>query len=100
MKFRANVESLTVLVADDRYCRFINGLYETDDTEEIKALQRAKGVQQIESKSEPSQNKLKTEIAANEKKKTQPKKRSPRVSKPGKSVKSGKSRKSGKRKKK
>ena len=52
MKFQANVESLTVLVAEDRYCRFINGLYETNDVEEIKALQRAKGVRQIEKNSE------------------------------------------------
>ena len=90
MKFQANVESLTVLVAEDRYCRFINGLYETDDADEIKALRRAKGIQQIENNSEPSQSTLKTEIAANDMKKTQQKKRSPRISKSGKSKKSSK----------
>ncbi len=100
MKFQANVESLTVLVAEDRYCRFINGLYETDDADEIKALQRAKGVQQIENNSEPSQNTMKTVIAANNKDRTMPKKRQARVSKSGKSVKPGKSSKSGKKKRK
>ncbi|MCD4656238.1 MAG: hypothetical protein K8S87_01720 [Planctomycetes bacterium] len=85
MKFQANVESLTVLVGEGRYCRFINGLYETDDAEEIKALQRAKGVQQINEKSAPSGNAAKNTVTKNDSENISPKKRASRVSKPGKS---------------
>ena len=50
MKFQANVESLTVLVGEGRYCRFVNGLIETHDADEIKSLHRAKAVRQINKK--------------------------------------------------
>lgn len=47
MRFQSDVESLTVLVGQGKYCKFINGVYETEDTSEIAALQRAKGVREI-----------------------------------------------------
>jgi len=47
MRFQADVESLTVLVGKGKYCKFINGIYETEDKEEIAALRRAKGVREI-----------------------------------------------------
>ena len=47
MKFQADIESLTVLVAEGRYCRFIKGLCETNNAEEIAALRRAKSVKEL-----------------------------------------------------
>lgn len=85
MKFQANVESLTVLVGEGRYCRFVNGLYETEDAEEIKALQRAKGVRQINKKSAPSEGATKHVVKKKDTENVLPKKRASRVSKAGKS---------------
>ena len=47
MRFKSDVESLTVLVGEGKYCKFINGFFETEAPDEIAALLRAKGVKKI-----------------------------------------------------
>ena len=56
MKFEADVKSLTVLVGEGKYCKFMNGVYETEDAAEIKALKLAKGVRAIGKTSENTGN--------------------------------------------
>lgn len=61
MKFQSDVSSLTVLVGEGRYCKFINGVYETNDPDEMKALKMAKGVKEVKSEAKDSkQNTRKT----------------------------------------